>query len=82
MVLTRSRDKIIFTNRILGFEFSLPTNSQSFEPLYYEINRMVHAPFKEKIDSPKYAIIKKLKSAPNIAEAIRIMEKPSADNFN
>lgn len=82
VVLTRSRDKIIFTNRILGFEFTLPTNSQSFEPLYYEINRMVHAPFKEKIDSPKYAIIKKLKSAPNIAEAIRIMEKPSADNFN
>lgn len=79
LTLTRVGGRLVFTNRILGFEYTLPPGSENYTPMYYALNRLVHLPLDEKIDSPRYAVLKKLRSAPDIREAVRIRER-SAKN--
>ena len=75
VILNRYPGKKVFTNRILDFECALPDNSADNTPMFYELNLLVHRTLNEKLSKQKYAMIKKLKSVPNITEAVRIVEK-------
>jgi putative transposase len=76
LTVTKQKDSLLFYNRTLGFECTLPQNVTDYQPMYDELSRYLRdlgGAFQN--DPKKYAVWKKLCRSPDLRAAVRLILK-------
>lgn len=76
-----SDNGLMFYNKSLNFECTLPKGCSDYMQMYYELNLLVHSKSEFESNSKIYFILKKLRESPNIKDAIRIVLKKTDTNL-
>lgn len=76
LTVLKQDDSLVFYNKSLGFRCALPQNVTDYKPMYDELGRYLQSldgTFQN--DSKKYAVWKKLRQAPSLRDAVRLVLK-------